>query len=158
MNIFQPLFLQVFSCPLFPFLRLQMDEYFHRLLGLCGIFFRLFFFFLSEFHSRARTYSYILKFTVFFLFCSIKCAINLIQKHTKYCISLLQKLHLVLFYSWIIIVIVSITSLSKFIITVLKFFTDLVSFIGHWPLLILHSWMLDFVSAFKLYCTFSARW
>ena len=76
------------------------------------------------------------------------------KKHTKYCIILLQKLHLVLFYSWIIIVIVSITSLSKFIITVLKFFTELVSFIGHWPLLILHSWMLDFVSAFKLYCTF----
>lgn len=152
MNTFQPLFLQVFSCPLFPFLQLQMDEYFPQVTGALWNFFSDFF--LSEFHF-VQTYSYILKFTVFFFHFAVSNVLLISsKKHTKYCIILLQKLHLVLFYSWIIIVIVSITSLSKFIITVLKFFTELVSFIGHWPLLILHSWMLDFVSAFKLYCTF----
>lgn len=124
---------------------------FHRLLGLCGFFFSDFF--LSEFHF-VQTYSYILKFTIFFYFAVSNVLLISSKKHTKYRIILLQELHLVLFHSWIIIVMVSITSLSKFIIAVLRFFTDLVSFIGHWPLLVLHSWMLDFVSAFKLCWTF----
>lgn len=155
MNIFQPLFLQVFSCPLFPFLGLQMNEYFPQVTGALWIFF-FSDFFLSEFHF-VQTYSYILKFTIFFYFAVSNVLLISSKKHTKYCIVLLQKLHLVLFYSWIIIVMVSIISLSKFIIAVLRLFTDLVSFIGHWTLLILHSWMLDFVSAFKCVGHFSAR-
>lgn len=47
----------------------------------------------------------------------------------------------------------SIISLSM-IIAVLKFLTTLTSFIGYWPLLIPHSQMLDFVSAFKQHWTF----
>ena len=81
---------------------------------LCSVDFFFSDFFLSEFHF-VQTYSYILKFTIFFYFAVSNVLLISSKKHTKYCIVLLQKLHLVLFYSWIIIVMVSIISLSKFI-------------------------------------------
>ena len=97
-NIFQPLFLQVFSCLLFPFLGLQINEYFPQVTGALWIFSSRLFSLRVSFCTDLLIY---LKVHYYFYFAVSNVLLISSKKHTKYCIILLQKLHLVLFYSWI---------------------------------------------------------